>query len=227
MPLPQDVQDRINSYVSSHLPSEDWWTGFFDFVQDEQLALRLADEFFTIRHLYKLLEGLSASDRLRVAQVRLQVLHYSSIYEAVIHHVLFDLLPETDEVIDLLQSYALREYSVPSPMRSLIADLSHDGRAIVPAFLAETAIPKTKVRFDKKVVCAHQLGLVTEGLRNELIKLYEARNSIHLHAELRKNLQWSLNQSEIAYRRMKPFREQMIAGLHQHRLCPCSECRPA
>lgn len=224
MPLPPYVREAINSYISSHLPGEEWWANYFSFVRDRQLATRLADEFYTIRHIYKLLEGLSAEDRLKVAQIRLQVLSYSSIYEAVIHHVLFDLLPDTTEVRSLMQSAALREYSVPKSMRSCFENLHHDGRRIIPSFLATTTVPSSKVRFDRKVTCVQQLGLLQNDLCDELVRLYEARNSIHLHAELRKNLQWDLSTSEVAYRRLKPFREQIIAGLHRRRLCPCQEC---
>jgi hypothetical protein len=69
------------------------------------------------------------------------------------------------------------------------------------------------VRFDKKAECATTLGLIEPWLRDELIEFYEARNAIHIHAEIRKSLDYQLDLSKRAYWRMQPFKEQIMAAL--------------
>jgi hypothetical protein len=225
VPFNPDASKIIETYVTAHLPSRHWFDSRFDFVTDVELARRLGREFYTARYVYKLLEGFSAVDDLLIAQVRLQVLQYTSIYEAVVHHVLFDVLGEIPEVQSLLVYQSLKPYSVPSVMTKTIKSLVHDGREIVPAFMASSKVDKSKVRFDYKVRCASQLGLIAESLAAELVTLYEARNSIHLHAEIKKDIEWEIEISRVAYQRFQPFREQVIDGLHTRGMCPCGGSR--
>jgi hypothetical protein len=69
------------------------------------------------------------------------------------------------------------------------------------------------VRFDRKAECAFQLGFIEDWLRDDLIEFYEARNSIHIHAEIRKSLKYQLDLSRDAYRRLQPFKEQISSKL--------------
>ena len=71
----------------------------------------------------------------------------------------------------------------------------------------------TEVRFDEKAQCARGLGLIDGSLCEDLISIYEARNSIHLHAEIRKGLAWGLELSRLAYYRLELLQEQIRRGL--------------
>ncbi len=71
----------------------------------------------------------------------------------------------------------------------------------------------TKVRFDEKVKVAEALKLITPSLARDLVDLFSPRNSIHLHAEIRKGLAYELDLSRRAYRRIKPFRSTLVARL--------------
>ncbi len=70
---------------------------------------------------------------------------------------------------------------------------------------------ETKVRFDKKAECAQALGIIEEWLATELIEFYEARNAIHIHAEIRKSLAYEIDLARRAYMRLQPLKEQIIA----------------
>ncbi|HEM3584516.1 TPA: hypothetical protein U1B95_001987, partial [Streptococcus suis] len=50
---------------------------------------------------------------------------------------------------------------------------------------------------------------VVADLPSDIIEIYEYRNAIHLIAEQRKNIDYELELSQRAYRRMKPFIEQI------------------
>lgn len=91
--------------------------------------------------------------------------------------------------------------------------LEHDGKKIIPTYLSTGRTDESKVRFDKKAECATTLGLIKPWLKDELIEFYEARNAIHIHAEIRKSLDYQLDLSKRAYLRMQPFKEQIVAAL--------------
>ena len=107
MSFPPDVKAAVEEYARAHLPPDSWYTQFFDFVADADLARRLAEEFKAARTVYKLFRGLDAVDWMQRAEVRIQVLQYASIYEAVLHHILFDRLASASAIF-LFSSAAAR-----------------------------------------------------------------------------------------------------------------------
>lgn len=213
MPFPEETRGAIDRYARGDLRPRQWHTDYFDFISDPALRTRLGEEFFTARYLYKLLEGLAADGELLVAQVRLQVLQYASIYEASIHHLLFEVLGDHSSVQELREYSTLKQYSVPPAMSEVLTSLVHDERHVVPAYFGIARVGTNQVRFDDKAKCARGLGLLEPWLCDELIVLYETRNAIHLHAEIRKGIIWGLELAKNAYRRLEPFKEQVLAGL--------------
>ncbi|MBX9854203.1 MAG: hypothetical protein K2Y26_01690 [Gemmatimonadaceae bacterium] len=207
----------VSSYIAAHLPADSWYADFFDFVPDAALAARLAEEFKSARTVYKLLRGLDATGWLLNAQIRIQVLQYASIYEAVIHHLLFDRFGDTNDVRALVEYRKLTKISIPPrSLEQLKKALEHDGKEIIPTYQGTGRVDESKVRFDDKVACAVGLDLIDADLGDDLVGIYEARNAIHIHAELRKNLKYEIELGRTAYRRMAPFREQVVEGLRKH-----------
>lgn len=214
MAFTDETKEAIEKYIDGHLADWEWHKERFDFITDDVLRDRLADEFMSTRYVYKLLEGLSADSWLLRAQIRLQVLSYASIYEAVIHHILFDRLASNPEVLSLTEYKMKKTIAIPeAKMTALQSALEHDGKIIIPTYEGIGKTDITKVRFDKKAECAHKLGLIEEKLKDEIIEFYEARNAIHIHAEIRKSLAYQLDLSKRAYRRMEPFIDQIRNNL--------------
>ena len=172
-------------------------------------------------------EGLAAEDELLLAEVKMQVLMYASIFEATIHYVLFDQYYKNTPIVqNLLTQKVNKPFSIPTSQLSAINKLLfHDGKTIIPYF--ETT---------EKCIAAFQLGILT-GIPEqndptadilsdikqiagmppfcaELIRIYEVRNAIHLHAELKKEIDYHLALSKIAYRRMQPFLNQIRTKLN-------------
>jgi len=192
----------------------EWHQQLFNFVGDPVLRDRLADEFMSTRYIYKVLEGIEADEWLQRAQIRIQILSYASIYEAVVHHLLFSLLSSTPEVQSLKEYPKLKRISIPAPKRRQLAEaLSHSGKEVITTYQGTGRQDETKVRFDAKVACAVDLGLLDSTLGQEIIDIYEARNAIHIHAEIRKSLDYQLDLSRKAYRRMEPFLNQVKDNL--------------
>ncbi len=242
MPFEKALKDSILSYCTHDLPDDDWYKSAFSFIKDEKLKNRLIAEFKNVRFIYKVFEGLSAKDELLLAEVRMQILMYASIYEAVIHYVLFDeYYQNTQEVKDLLIHKVTKRIDIPQNKRAMLSKcLCHDGKDIITSYETAEKRDVTKIRFDEKCRAAFQLGILAEipeqldpnadllpdirkenGMPifySELVRIYEVRNAIHLQAELKKEIAYQLQLSKIAYKRMAPFLGQIKAKLAQDKL---------
>lgn len=237
MPFEKDIKNSILLYCQRDLPEDGWYDNAFNFIKDSTLKKRLISEFKNARFIYKVFEGLTAKDELLLAEVKMQVLMYASIYEAIIHYVLFDEYYKNDPIVkNLLIQNVKKPFCIPQKqLASINSLLSHDGKTIIPYFATSQKRDITKVRFDEKCIAAFQLGILSEipeqkepsaeileetkpipnmpVFCSELIRIYEVRNSIHLHAELRKDIEYNLLLSKIAYRRMQPFLQQIKSKL--------------
>ncbi|MDX1738923.1 MAG: hypothetical protein R3261_11845 [Alphaproteobacteria bacterium] len=204
----ETLQD-IDNYIYGDLRSEDWHLKYFDYLGDSQLAKRLGEEFFSTRHLYKFYQGIEASDSLMQAQVRIQILCYASIYEAVIHHILFSLMKDEARVQSLREYKTKKTISLPANKSKILQDsLNHDGKTIIPTYEDVAKTDDTKVRFDSKAECAYELGFIDQKLKEDLIEIFSARNAIHIHAEIRKGIAYELELSKMAYKRLLPLKDQ-------------------
>lgn len=214
MAFSPEVKAAINAYTQAHIADHKWHVDSFSFIKDQKLATRLGEEFITARVVYKILEGLEAEDWLLRAQVRMQILSYASIYEAVVHHLLFDVMQDDPAVTALTEFPTKKQISIPNEhLEQLQKLLVHDGKRIIPTYEAIGRTDESKVRFDRKAECTHALGFIESWLLDELIEFYQARNAIHIHAEIRKSLEYEIDLSRRAYLRMEPFREQIIARI--------------
>jgi hypothetical protein len=226
MALDNETKQKIQGYVSAHIGDEAWHLAYFRFVDNARLAQRLGEELISTRYLYKLLEGLEADGWLLRSQIRLQVLSYASIYEAVLHHILFDNLSAEPQVIALTEFPMKKQVSIPSvSLKVLEKHLEHDGKRIIPTYKGVGKTDDSKVRFDRKAECAQALGIIKDWLKDELIEFYEARNAIHIHAEIRKSLAYELDLSKRSYLRLQPFKEQILNWQASKNLVVHSEVR--
>ena len=174
---------------------------------------------------HKLLDGFKVNVEHIAAQR-----HFSDICAHVADY-------KNDPIVQsLLTQNVNKPFSIPASKLTAINNLlSHDGKTIIPYFSTTQRRDITKIRFDEKCIAAFQIGILTDipeqsnptadilsdikplqGMPTfcaELIRIYEVRNAIHLHAELKKEISYHLALSKIAYRRMQPFLQQIKAKL--------------
>ncbi len=236
MPFRRDIQEYIQDYCIKHLPNENWIDNEFGFIKDEILRQRIETEYKNARYLYKIFEGLNVEGEMLLAEVRLQILMYASIYETILHYILFDeYYKENKDVKDLLIQKTLKPYDIPQKSLMKISnELNHDQKDIIPCFKTTVKRDITKIRFEEKCLVAKKIGILGDikldmekideqtGMRinsinlcEDLIKIYELRNAIHIHAELKKEIEYHLYMSKLAYKRMRPFIDQVKRKLKQ------------
>lgn len=173
-------------------------------IENKSLRDRLIVEFINARKIYKFFEGLQASDELLLAQIKTQVIMYVSIQEAVVNYLLFELFEETNTVKNLLFQERLVKIGIPGHKLEKIAkELEHDKKDIIPCYNKVQTVDKTKIRYEQKVAALLELNLISEGLADDLVKLYEYRNTVHIEAEMKKKLVYDLSMGELAYRRVE------------------------
>lgn len=219
MPLSDKTKEEIYAYCNNHLAEESWYETRFEFIEDDNLRKRLVEEFKSIRFAYKLYEGIGAEGENLVFEIRYQIFAYATIYEAVIHYILYTYYSDTPEFHDLQYHQAPARISIPTEkLNTLKNELSHDGKSIIPMYIKERKKDDSQIRFEDKCRTAEKLGLIhpikneageTVDLPTELIEIYSFRNAIHLVAEQRKGIHYELDLSKKAYRRMKPFIDQI------------------
>jgi hypothetical protein len=215
MAFDPEIKSAIDKYAAAHIASITWHLNFFSFIKNQKLATRLGEEFYSARVLYKILTGLQAKDWMLRAQIRNQIFSYASIYEAVVHHLLFDVLAGDPRVISLTEFPTKKLISIPKKHDAVLQKyLSHDGKKVIPTFETTGHTDESKVRFDRKAECAFELGFIKKHLCADLIEIYEARNAIHIHAEIKKSLDYQIDLSKKAYRRLNPFKSQVVTRLN-------------
>lgn len=219
MPLSDKTKDEVYAYCNNHLAEESWYKTEFEFIEDDNLRNRLVEEFKSIRFAYKLYEGIGAKGENLVFEIRHQIFAYATIYEAVIHYILYSYYSNTQEFHDLRYHQTLARVCIPTEkLNRLQNELMHDGKTIIPMYTKERKKDDSQIRFDDKCRTAEKLGLIhsfineageTVDLPTEIIEIYSYRNAIHLVAEQRKGIHYELDLSKRAYRRMRPFIDQI------------------
>lgn len=223
MPFPQEIKDIIYNYCNNHLGDENWFNEEFEFIEDEKLRERLVQEFKGIRFAYKIYEGIEADKENLIFEIRHQIIAYATIYEAVIHYVLYTYYQDTDEFHNLTHFVVPTKISISDTQKNKISSfLLHNNEELIPCKMQERKKNEIQVRFDDKCIVAENLGLIKSftndngdiiDFKEELIEIYSYRNAIHLVAELRKGIEYELNLSKKAYRRMRPFIDQIKSKL--------------
>lgn len=217
MAFPKKLKDEVEEYINKHHPNQKWWEQYFDsiFVSDVELSKRLVQEMMSIRTVYQLLEGLRAKDELLRAQTKIQIITYASVYEAVLHHIIFKTNISTKpEVQDLLIKTKYVQRSLPAPNRNL----THNGETIYTMAKVPDVRDERYIKFEEILSAAKNLNLIDQDLFESLLELYNLRNAIHLQAEIAKGVNYQLEISKKAHKLLKPFKRQIIDGLKLHKI---------
>lgn len=199
-----DVIEYINEYIVKDLPAEDFFDKKFLYITDSDFRKRIISDYTAARKIYKILEGINDNDDILKFECKIQIILYASIQEAVLSWVLFNLYSESEEVKKIFEYKTFKEYSIPKDKENEILNLlNHDGKDLIPCFIKTGKYAKEKIRFDNKVATAFSLGLISAKMRDDLIKIYEYRNTVHIEAEIKKDIKYDLEMSELAYRKVE------------------------
>lgn len=220
MAFNNDLKDDINKYVESHLTIDNY-KELLSFIDDDYLKKEIEKELYSIRYIYKILEGLQVQNELQIMQAKIQILSYSSIYEAIIDYLLFKRLNDNEKVKNLLKKTTYKHISLPKKCDEC---KNHDGKKILFMFKKEDRREHREVKFKEKlnvlfeiidfdIIVNNEKKITSKKLKNELETFYDYRNMIHVYKKLRDNKkdykEYTLELSKLAFWRLKPFLEKI------------------
>ncbi|BBE51262.1 hypothetical protein OYT1_ch1724 [Ferriphaselus amnicola] len=215
MAFKKRTRQTIADYVDRHLPHDSFYKSYFWFISDVALKSRLEDEFRAARYIYKLLEGLQVNNGMLVAQCKVQILLYASIYEAVLHHILLNDYATSPEVISLTNYEHKKPINISSNLRAKIQS-QYTPQGTIQVFENETRqIDERKIVFEDKAETARKIGLINQEIKDVVCDVYSMRNAIHLHAELRRGVTYDLNAAKKAYWHLQGFTRQIGKKLEE------------
>ena len=213
MAFTEQVRQAVEEYVENHLPDDQFYQQYFWFISDESLRERLEEEFRSARYIYKMLEGMQAKEWLLTAQVRVQILMYASIYEAVIHHVLLQEYATSSEVESLVSYEHRKPINISGEIRSKI-QTKYAPTGSISVYETETKkMDERKIVFEDKAEAALSLGLINQKIKDVVCRVYSLRNAIHLHAEIRRGIEYEIEAAKDAYWHLQGFCQQIADKL--------------
>ena len=225
MAFDSDLKTNVNKYIKSHLTIDNY-KGLLSFIDNNLLKSEIEKELYSIRYIYKILEGLQVQNELQVMQAKIQILSYSSIYEAIIDYLLFEKFSNDEKVENLLKKTTYKQISLPKKCDKY---KNHDGKEVLFMFKTNDKRDQREVKFKEKLNVLFEiidfniyikdkkgneiLKITSEDLKNELETFYDYRNMIHVYKKLRDNekdyKEYTLELSKLAFWRLKPFLEKI------------------
>ncbi|MGO3870919.1 MAG: hypothetical protein ACTJH7_12590 [Alcaligenes sp.] len=209
MAFSESIRKAVVEYVERDLPNDEFYTRYFWFISDVTLRDRLEEEFRSARYIYKLLEGLTATDWLLISQVKVQIVLYASIYEAVLHHILLQEYKNSKEVVNLTSYEYRKRINISSNICTKIQNTYNPTGPISVYETEVRSIDERKIVFEDKAETARLLGLIDQSIKDVICNVYSLRNAIHLHAELRRGIQYEIDVAKEAYWRLQGFCQQI------------------
>lgn len=216
MPLEETDRAKVIKYCDRDLPDRMHVLEMFKFVSSKELLNRIELEFHSARYIYKLGEALNVADEKQHAHVKFQIVQYASIYEAVIVYLLWNRYPDHAAVTEIEYHSTFKQHAtLPKGLQMLSAD----NEEIFLCREVKQKTPKASIKFDDKVEAAVKIGFIEKALGDEIKRFYKLRNAIHLEGAVKNQTKYELDQSKLAFRRMKPFTEG-ISGFLENGAIP-------
>jgi hypothetical protein len=148
---------------------------FFGFIENKVLRKKLTQSFKEAVFLKNLSDKLAINFTDAHPLNEIQILHYASIYEAIIDHILENYFK--DDIADLLTERILKDVDFCKLIEiRYLADSAN-------LYLCKAKVIKRKliqIKFEDRIKKAVELGLVDSSFQADIVKLYDYRNHIHI-----------------------------------------------
>lgn len=207
MSFDQITKKAIEDYMLKELPHSKYDHHLFSYISNEALRNRLIEEYGNIRYVYKFFKGMKVDGVKLKAQIRIQLVIYASIQEAIIHHILFEEYKEHPEVKELKKGKHQNKIYINNDLFKKI-EMNHKEQKIEIIEIKEKERTERSIKFEDKAETAEKIGLIDNRLKNKICEIYSMRNAIHLHAEMKKDIEYNLDLGIKAY---KPIKGLMLS----------------
>jgi hypothetical protein len=212
MPLTKSLRQPVVTYIlrdiapgkpAGQKPME-WFLARFAFVDNATLRKHLAEAFYQARLNEKTREALGLRKDFNNVFVKMQILLYASIYEALIDYAL-----EKNKTEPTVASLLRQEFFSPVPALSGATELTYkeaDATHKIVTCKKKVRTQKLKeIQFKDRLNAAVALGFVKAANQEELEALYTSRNKIHILAAAADDFKPDGLQSSKAYQNLFAF----------------------
>lgn len=181
-----------------------WFERYFNFVDDKKTRDYLAEAYYQARFVYMIMKALSLKWEKGAVFIKVQVLQYASIYEALIEFTLQKY--HATEVEALLKK---KEYIQVSALSSntKLAYIDEKGTSheLVTCRTKTVKKPFSEIRFSDRTALAVELSMITDSTKEKIDQIYSQRNSIHILKAVQNGFKTEIGQSKAAFEILNVF----------------------
>jgi hypothetical protein len=203
IPLDPSLVYTISEYYHRDIGTYSSYLQRFDFIGDQDLRERLAQEFYVARYAAKLQEALAFDKNSfeLLGHLKLQIIQYAGIYEAVISYLLLNKLATHPSVQKLGKRI---EYKKVNALAGS-TQIQHNGEEVFLCRQASLQEPWVYVRFEDKLKAAKEIGFLTDSIATTILETYKLLHSVHIEKAVRDEIEFEMEQCKQAYLVMQDF----------------------
>ena len=182
----------------------DWFKKKFDFIDDIKLQEHLADIYYQARFSYTLMRTLSLSQSKYKGILKLQIIEYASICEALLNYSINKFFKDEFEEMFAIVEYTNVSGSISSKFKTMF-----DGQEV---FICKKKTNKFSVSFcsnPQKAVYAHNKGIISLSTKDAYCTLYDLRNNTHIIKAVKNDYYPKISEGKMAYELLNTFIEEV------------------
>ena len=188
------------TFNESKLYPIEWFKQQFNFIDDLNLREHLADTYYQTRFAYSLMRTLSLPLGKHKGILKLQIIEYASICEALLNYTITKYFKDEFE-----STYASVEYQDISNSISNLLKVSFDGH---DTFFCKKKTKKASITYcsnPQKAEFAFKKGIITLDTMNAYCTLYDLRNNAHILKAAANNYYPKIKEAKSAYELLYTF----------------------
>lgn len=191
-----------NAYIEHPLYEHpiEWFKNYFAFIPDKTCRKHLADAYYQARFVYKIMQGLRLTSFKLHAFLKFQIQQYASIYEALIDYTL-DKYHKKD-VSEILKEYEFKPVCALAQNAELTVNEGISKTSIYTCKKVARKITLKTTRITDRTKACVELGIIDEKTKEDLDKLYESRNNIHILKAAQSDYKPTIESSQRAFELM-------------------------
>lgn len=224
MSLPKDTINSVIKFCNRDLVPDQsfepdqqyysqWFADYFSFLGNPKLEEKLGDTFYQTRFTYKLMSALRLPLAKQKGIVKLQIIQYASICEAILDATIARFFKEDAE-----EHFAVTELvKYPNALAKDVS-ITADNKTLYLCKERKRKADLKRTRVDWKTKYAVSKGIITQDTKEALDDLYDLRNNIHILKAVDNGYYPKLKEAKEAFLLMQQFVNEVkwfYASQHQ------------
>jgi len=207
--LKKDIRDTVIEHIERDIVTDvtseqrgmEWFFEKFNFINDDNsLKKHLAEAFYQARFMEKTRGTLRLKGVANDGFIKIQIILYASIYEALIDYAL-EKNKSNSFVENILRK---KDYAVVSAL-SILTTLSYKDDSDSPSYKVYTCKERVRnqnlkeIQFKDRLEAAISINFVQSTQKDEIELLYKSRNQVHLTTAAKNDFKPNSAHSSKAY----------------------------